>query len=327
MVNKVGYDGQFYYDLALDPVRAYHYFDVPVYRYSHILYPMLVHVVAFGNPDWVAAAMILVNLAAVCAGTFFVALLLQRDGLTPRLATFYFLFPGLLIAFSRDTTEPLAYALAAAGLVLVDDWRNPRRIHLAAAVFAAAALARETTLLIPVTIAIVHFAATPEKRTQLRRVIGFVSAVVLPYAAWRVFLTLWLGGLGLEPGGTAVVVPFGGLSDHHRVRLMCFVAVAVPVTVLLVVCLSRLQREWRQGTFTALLLSLILLGVFLPGATYTGYFDAGRLQIGTVLLALASLRSLRRNWFATQFTALAWILAYSPLILLAALLFLNTAYF
>jgi hypothetical protein len=155
--------------------------------------------------------------------------------------------------------------------------------------------------------------------------VAFVIAVVLPYALWRVFLSLWLGGLGAEPVASAGFVPFGGL--FHPLSLICSIAVAVPVTVLLVVALSRLRREWRHGPLMAFVLSLILLGVYLPSATYTGYFNAGRLQVGTVLLALASLRSLRRNWGSTQLTAFAWICAYSALIPLAALLFINTAFF
>ncbi len=36
-----GYDGQFAYQIALDPLEAAPYLDVPAYRYQRILYPLL----------------------------------------------------------------------------------------------------------------------------------------------------------------------------------------------------------------------------------------------------------------------------------------------
>ena len=94
------------------------------------------------------AALILVNLLAVGLGTFCVATLLARSSLPPVLAACFFLFPGLLTAFAEDLSEPLAYGLAALGLLLLAGWRSPGRICAAAAVFAVAGLSRETTLLI-----------------------------------------------------------------------------------------------------------------------------------------------------------------------------------
>ena len=133
---------------------------------------MLARAVALGRSAWIPAALILVNLVAVGAGTFCIATLLARSGLPPALAAFYFLFPGLLTAFAEDLSEPLAYGLAALGLLLLAGWRSPGRVAGAAALFALAALTRETTLLIPATAAVIHVATSPREPGRLRRAIA-----------------------------------------------------------------------------------------------------------------------------------------------------------
>ncbi|MGZ4401062.1 MAG: hypothetical protein ACXVYM_09345, partial [Gaiellaceae bacterium] len=288
-----GYDGQFFLAIALDPARARHYVDVPQYRYSHILYPMLARAVALGREAWIPAALILVNLIAVGAGTFCVATLLARSALPPALAALYFLFPGLLTAFAEDLSEPLAYGLAALGLLLLAGRRSPSRVAAAAAVFALAGLARETTLLIAVTVAVVHVARSPREPGQLRRAAGFVTVAVLPYLAWRAFLAAWLGSAAAHPGLTVGVIPFSGLIEATRLDVWPVLGVAVPATALGLACLLRLRNAWRDETFAALGVSLVLLAVYLPAESYRAYESAGRLQIGAVLLALVSLPALR----------------------------------
>ncbi len=174
--------------------------DLPGYRYSHILYPMLARTVSLGRPGWVPAALILINLLAVTAGTYLVARLLTRSG-RPRLhsALLYAVFPGMLLAFETDVSEPLAYALVALGLLLLGNWHNRRApSHLSALTFALAALTRERA---PSSSRSqshsVHLAG--RERGALARATGFVATAALPYAAWTVFLHWWLGPIGNSP--------------------------------------------------------------------------------------------------------------------------------
>src|ERR1700716_2172991 len=44
----IGYDSQFFYYLALDPVNARYYMDVPTYRYTRVLYPLAARAMALG---------------------------------------------------------------------------------------------------------------------------------------------------------------------------------------------------------------------------------------------------------------------------------------
>ena len=58
------------------------------------------------------------------------------------------LSPGLLLGVQRDLTEPLAYALVAAGVFLFD-YGGKRRLLWAGLTFGLAGLARQTTLVFP----------------------------------------------------------------------------------------------------------------------------------------------------------------------------------
>ena len=313
---QLGYDGQFEYFLALDPRRAHLYMDLPGYRYSHILYPMLARAVSLGRPDWVPAALILINLLAVTAGTYFVARLLVRSGRPAPLALLYATFPGMVLAFETDVSEPLAYALVALGLLLIGDWHNRRAVTLSALTFALAALTRESTLVIPVAVALVHLAG--RERVALGRAGGFVAIAALPYAAWTAFLHWWLGPIGNSPVFNVGLLPFSGLERTWPPRdVWPVLSVAIPVGMLCIVCLIRARAEWRNPLFVALAASLVLLGLYLPGDTFSNYWSAGRLEIGAVLLALAMVRSLSATGLTTRLTVVATVMAYLPLLTLA----------
>ena len=124
------------------------YIDEPPYRYSRILYPLTARAVALGQSDLIPVALLLLNLLAVGAGTLALAVLLRDRGLSPWYAAFYGLYPGLFVAVSHDLAEPLAYALARSA-----SSPSSEPGPVAAALFALAGLARETTLLFPLALA------------------------------------------------------------------------------------------------------------------------------------------------------------------------------
>src|SRR5512135_2549533 len=66
-----GYDGQFAYQIALRPLEAAPYLDVPAYRYQRILNPLSARLLAFGRPELIPWALIAVNVAAIGLGTHF----------------------------------------------------------------------------------------------------------------------------------------------------------------------------------------------------------------------------------------------------------------
>ena len=148
-----GYDGQFFYYMALDPRRSPAYMDEPTYRYSRVVYPFLVRAVSVGRPAAIPWALLFVNLAAVAGGTYALALLLRRRGASPSTQALRGLTPGLYIAVTHDLSEPLAYALVLAGLVAWW-WDDRPRLWQAGVLLGLAGLTRETTLLFPVALAV-----------------------------------------------------------------------------------------------------------------------------------------------------------------------------
>jgi hypothetical protein len=68
----LGYDGQFFYRLALDPLTAEKTdfgitLDLPAYRAQRTVYPLIAWILSFGGrPSMVPTVMILVNVLALC---------------------------------------------------------------------------------------------------------------------------------------------------------------------------------------------------------------------------------------------------------------------
>jgi len=140
-----GYDGQFFYRLALSPLNFHHTaygitMDRP-YRYMRIGYPAVTWLFSLGQHAAVPVVLVAVNIAAIGAMGYLGAVF-ARDGgwhaLAGLLLPGYF---GLLTSLSRDTAEPLAAACLLAGLLAV----RARRPVLAALLLAYGALTRENS--------------------------------------------------------------------------------------------------------------------------------------------------------------------------------------
>ena len=141
-----GYDGQFFYRLALNPLNlsktAYGITMDRPYRYMRIGYPALTWLLSFGQHFLVPAMLVAVNVAAIGAMGYLGGVFAREGGrhaLAGLLLPGYF---GLITSLSRDTAEPLAAALLLAGLLAV----RARRPVLAALLLAYGALTRETVM-------------------------------------------------------------------------------------------------------------------------------------------------------------------------------------
>ena len=121
-----GYDGQFAYQIARDPLGASRFLDVPAYRYQRILYPLVAWVLAAGQGTLVPWTLIAVNWLALVAGTWITEEILAGRGVSCWYALSYGLFAGLLMAVRLDLTEPLALALAQAAILSYERgrWRG-----------------------------------------------------------------------------------------------------------------------------------------------------------------------------------------------------------
>ena len=144
-----GYDGQFYYRLAIAPdahaLKEFGVtFDGPAWRMQRIGYPVLVYLASGGRADLVPTMLVLVNFAGIAVIVFFSQQLRQQLNLPAWFPIAIAAWPGFFITLVCDTTEitALAFMMAAISAFLA------RRYWLYAMLAAASTLTRETSIMI-----------------------------------------------------------------------------------------------------------------------------------------------------------------------------------
>lgn len=310
----IGYDGQFFYYMALDPVGARPYIDTPSYRYTRILYPMLARGLALGQPGLVPYSLIFINWLAAGFGTFMLATWLDRRQLSPWYGLIYGLYPGILISVRYDLSEALAFSLAAAAVLLFD--HQQLRWRLAGAlVFGAVGLTRESALAIAIPFVLLELNRRAGRVNRYLR--NLSSATVLgslsfgPYVAWKIFLALWLHTLsGTADQAQFVPLPFLGLArvllkpDNRLGPNESLRAVVVPATVVLCLVLYafwKRQRPFAMGWLV--ILEYVVFVAFLSNFAYIDEIASPRVTTGLVIAAILSLPELValgvgvRTWF------------------------------
>jgi len=313
-----GYDGQFAYYLALDPIGAADKLDAPAYRTQRILYPMLARWLALGRPDWIPWTLVLVNLAALAAGTALMEQLLRHYGVSRWYALVYGLYAGQLMSVRLDLNEPLSVCLIVAAMWALEK----KRLGWSAIFFALAALTKETALVFAGACGLYLLLAT-----GWRPALRFSLMAGAPFALWQLFLWRWLGSPGLGSGGAMATpfefVPLMGLWRIGTVSLaalLLYGAILGPLVVLPTLwALWRTGRElfrrcWHPVTLALFANAAVLL--FLPYSSWREFLAMLRLSAGLVaaVLLYAGLRRDRRilnyslGWLAT----LAFLIKEGP---------------
>jgi hypothetical protein len=206
-----GYDGQFFYRLALNPVNFSHVaygirMDKP-YRYMRIGYPWLTWLVSFGQHVLVPVMLVMINIAAIGAMGYLGGMFARQGGrhaLAGLVLPAYF---GLLTSLSRDTAEPLAAACLLGGLLAI----RARRPLLAGLLLAYGALTRETVMVVVGALAIVRVIGVIRRPRSVRpRRDDLAWAVpAVAFAAWQVVVKVAVGSFPLlDDGGDNTGSPF-----------------------------------------------------------------------------------------------------------------------
>ena len=199
-----GYDGLYYAQIAHDPTlrdpelpRA---MDNFAYRARRILPPAFAWLLGAGQPAWIIHTYPLLNFLAWFTLAAILWRLLAVTDARGLLAWFGVLFSaGALASVRLALTDLIALTILAAALLAAERSRR----HSATALLAAAALARETSLL--------AFAGLAERpffsvRTVLRAVV-----VALPLAAWLAYLRWRVGPA--DAGWANFTLPGSGLVE------------------------------------------------------------------------------------------------------------------
>jgi hypothetical protein len=313
--DRIGYDGQFYYFLAVDPKHGRDYMDTPGVIYSRIGYPMTARALSAGNASVIPYMMVLINVLAAVGGTLAIAFFLKRRGVPPAFALLYGLFPGLVLAVLRDLTEPLAFGLAAAGLLAFNP-RSKLRLLASASLFGLAMLTRETVALFPAILALgllLGMGTAPGWRARLRwgnliRAIAFAELAFAPLFVWRHLLTtvvlphaatqeqFVVAGEHHVASGTAgtalaALVPFHAMAGQWPwtgVDVTDLLTVVLPALIWAVIAVALLRRRLTLEPWLVLA-NVAVFVVFLPTPIGVDYGSLGRASIGVVLAALVTL--------------------------------------
>jgi hypothetical protein len=208
LVRTGGYDGQFAYRFALDPLSNERTLygitlDRPAYRQQRILYPFLVWMVSLGGrASLVPASLLAVNLLAICVMAAIGAAIARDLGLHGAWGAAFALYPGFMVSAMLDLNEIVAGTLLLAGLLMI----RRQRIGAAAALLALAVLARETTLL--AALAYLPWAIRPELKA--RRMLVWAAPLVT-YAIWQIVLRQRWGEFPIRAGEVNMGAPLMGL--------------------------------------------------------------------------------------------------------------------
>jgi hypothetical protein len=312
LVPSAGYDGQFYYRLALDPVNwsktAYGITMDQSYRYTRIGYPVLAWLASLGQHQFVPVVLVAINLLAVAAMAFLGGMFARESGRHALWGLAFAAYFGLVISVGRDTAEPLAEACMLGGLLA---YRRNRPL-LATVAFTVGAITRETILLAPAAIAVTRLVAMARRRARpgLADLTWLVPACAYGLVELAVNFVVKGEFPLLANGNRNLAVPFTAMIDALKydirhintahlspidISLLEYATLGIFVLAGLAVLLVTTAPTHERLAFVFFVLQLGLLS----SQIWTSTFGDGRSLIEPYLMALILL-------FATPRQYLSW---------------------
>lgn len=315
--NAAGYDGQFYYRLALDPFNwnktAFGITMDQPYRYTRIGYPMVAWLLSFGQHQLVPVVLVAINLVCVAAMAYLGAMFARDSGRHALWGLAFAAYFGLVISVGRDTAEPLAEACMLGGLLA---YRRSKPI-LATFLFAFGAITRETILLAPVAIAATRLVEMARRRTRpgLADLTWVVPAAVYGIVELAVhfvvkgeFPLLASSGRNLAAPFTAMVhaltFDIRHINTAHLspidIALLEYATLGIFILAGLAVLLVTTAPGHERLAFVFFVLQLGLLS----GQIWTSTFGEGRSLIEPYLMALILLLATPRHYLSWRYLGL-----------------------
>jgi len=296
-VGVSGYDGQYYAALATDPLffknDTSKALDAPSYRARRVMISFLAWVLALGMPVSAVYLYQLLCWGLAALAVYLVARWLADDGHSPWWAYLLAVGAGMATSVLRTTPDPGALALVLLALWLHRDGRFP----LALVTACAAVMARETSYLVAVAIAIAE-----ARQRRFVRAAAFLLLPVALFSLWQLNLMRLFHGSFMEGGGN-FSVPFIWLGHKvasafgaaHGVRW----AEVVGLLAILASCVATLLPLTRPSSLSAPELTLVLfgvMGIFLSYAVYVEVWAYSRVLIVVPFLALLVAERQDRAW-------------------------------
>ncbi len=277
--DKGGYDGQFYYYVAMDPFMNKGYFK-NAYRQQRILYPLIAHLLVFGKESLLPYALYIVNLMSLAMGIYFLILILKQYSVNPMWSLFYGLSPSSIMTIQYDLPSPLSIALIITAIYFYIN----RNLLLTVVFMALSFLAREDSIVVLMPLLIWDY----QCRRQFKRIVLLMGCLI-PFFLWQLFVTAKLGNTPMTTSAEAIsFIPFSGVIGYiktiefHDIRqigrqistLVVFVYFVILSTIIIMKLLS--VRHLFYYTTAA----YCLLAVFTVSSQWDNYNGLLRMFYG-----------------------------------------------
>jgi len=314
LVPSAGYDGQFYYRLALDPFNwhatAFGITMDQSYRYTRIGYPVVAWIFSLGQHQLVPVMLVAVNLLAVAAIAMLGGVFARESGRHALWGLAFAAYFGLVISVGRDTAEPLAEACMLGGLLAYR--RGTSRMYLlATALFAWGAITRETVLLAPAAIAVTRLIAIGRRRAApgLADLTWVVPAAAYGLVEVAVHFVVKGEFPLLANSSRNLTVPFTAMADALKynaahlntahlspidIAMLEYATVAIFILAGLAVLFVTTAPAHERLAFVFFVLQLGLLS----SQIWTSTFGDGRSLIEPYLMALVLLVATPRRYLS-----------------------------
>jgi hypothetical protein len=302
--NSVGYDGQSYAQIAMDPHLSDPALDEAVdylpYRARRILFEWTAWLAGGGNPRRVMCAYAVQNI--VC--WYILAALLLR-WLPPtswgngfRWAAVLFAF-GLIFSVKGALLDGPGLLFVAIGVALIESGRSLS----GSLVLGLAGLGKDTSILGASALEL----PAPRDRRSWARWFGQVALVVLPLVIWEIVLTLWIGRSD-HIGVSNFAGAFSGLVTKVRSTFSSLATerfmgpsvakydAAVVIGLLTQFCFFGFRVRWRDSWWRVGASYAVLL-IFLGNSVWESYPLAAARVLVPMTLAFNILVPRGRWWF------------------------------
>ncbi|HKQ73842.1 MAG TPA: hypothetical protein VJ810_08960 [Blastocatellia bacterium] len=208
--SSAGYDGQFYYRLALDPFTSKRTdfgitLDIPSFRHQRILYPFLSWALSAGNAGLLPWIMLLINYAALCLLGWLGGVYAQTLKQHALWGIFLPLIPAALLSLTRDLVELLEVSLLLSSLLLL---RRGKQFW-GAILLTLAALTKESALLVAGAAMLSQVAGRRgEKKEPIHW--HYFTLPIVTFLIWQMALLINWQELPFLAGKMNIGVPFSG---------------------------------------------------------------------------------------------------------------------
>lgn len=305
--NEVGYDGQMYYYIALDPLNAWRNLDTSA-RYDRILFPLTAKIVALDSPFLIPYSMIIINILSIVVGTEIIARMLRSKGLNPWFSLVYGLYIGQLFVISRDCIEAFSYMFVLLGIYAFE---TRHRTDESALFFTLALFAKETAVLF---VAGYIISILFRKALTLGSKLKFLIVTTVPYSLFQMILYSFFGFIPiLTVGGptSAKWIPFYGVFEaNHGLPELLNISflIIIPSIISLAIFVTQILKNNREGFLYSLFFNVLFM-MFLPTPSYWNVQDYARISIGLVASYLVC--SIFSGKKTMLLISLCWILPFA----------------